>query len=134
MIDFEPSEEQALIRDTVGEFAKSEIRPRAREADEAGKIPADVLARAHEDDRRLRLPSAGQQADRLRHLRDGRGLAEVSAAVGDHEADPADFRFREGVVEAAQEGQAVASENFLRALGAGRLARRACPPWWKCSA
>ncbi len=48
MIDFEPSEEQALIRDTVGEFAKSEIRPRAREADETGKLPADVLARAHE--------------------------------------------------------------------------------------
>ncbi len=48
VIVFEPSEEQALIRDTVGEFAKSEIRPRAREADEAGKIPVDVLTRAHE--------------------------------------------------------------------------------------
>jgi alkylation response protein AidB-like acyl-CoA dehydrogenase len=48
VIDFEPSEEQALIRDTVHEFAKSELRPRAREADEAGKIPGDVLARAHE--------------------------------------------------------------------------------------
>ena len=48
MIDFEPTEEQALIRDTVGDFARSEIRPRARESDEAGKIPGDVLSRAHE--------------------------------------------------------------------------------------
>lgn len=48
MIDFEPTEEQALIRDTVAEFARGEIRPRARDADESGKIPEDVLARAHE--------------------------------------------------------------------------------------
>jgi acyl-CoA dehydrogenase len=48
VIDFEPSEEQTLIRETVGEFARSEIRPRAREADEAAKLPPEVLARAHE--------------------------------------------------------------------------------------
>jgi acyl-CoA dehydrogenase len=48
VIDFEPTEEQALIRETVSDFAMSEIRPRAREADEAGKIPSDVLSRAHE--------------------------------------------------------------------------------------
>ncbi len=48
MIDFEPTEEQALIRETVAGFARGEIRPRAREADEAGKIPSDVLSRAHE--------------------------------------------------------------------------------------
>jgi len=48
VIDFEPTEEQALIRETVGEFAKSEIRPRARDADETGKLPSEVLSRAHE--------------------------------------------------------------------------------------
>jgi alkylation response protein AidB-like acyl-CoA dehydrogenase len=48
VIDFEPTEEQALIRDTVAEFARSELRPRARECDEAGKIPHEVLLRAHE--------------------------------------------------------------------------------------
>jgi alkylation response protein AidB-like acyl-CoA dehydrogenase len=48
VIDFEPTEEQTLIRETVGEFAKSEIRPRARDADEAAKLPPEVLARAHE--------------------------------------------------------------------------------------
>jgi len=48
MIDFEPSEEQALIRDTVRQFAENEIRPRARECDEAAKLDANVLALAHE--------------------------------------------------------------------------------------
>jgi acyl-CoA dehydrogenase len=48
VIDFEPTEEQALIADTVREFAKSELRPLAREADEAAKTPSEVLLRAHE--------------------------------------------------------------------------------------
>jgi alkylation response protein AidB-like acyl-CoA dehydrogenase len=48
MIDFEPSEEQALIRDTVHQFAENEIRPKARECDEAAKLDANVLALAHE--------------------------------------------------------------------------------------
>ena len=30
MIDFEPSEEQQLIVETVRQFAENEIRPRAR--------------------------------------------------------------------------------------------------------
>ena len=48
MIDFEPSEEQALIVETVREFAKSELRPLSRECDESGKVPSELLARAHE--------------------------------------------------------------------------------------
>lgn len=48
MIDFEPSEEQALIRETVRQFAEREIRPLARSADEEGKLPGAVLAKAHE--------------------------------------------------------------------------------------
>lgn len=48
MIDFEPTEEQALIVDTVRQFAANEIRPRAREADEAWSLPKDVLEQAHE--------------------------------------------------------------------------------------
>ncbi len=48
MIDFEPSEEQQLIVDTVRQFAEQELRPVARECDEAGKLPDAVLARAHE--------------------------------------------------------------------------------------
>jgi alkylation response protein AidB-like acyl-CoA dehydrogenase len=48
MIDFEPSEEQQLIVDTVRQFAANELRKAAREADEAREIPAAALARAHE--------------------------------------------------------------------------------------
>jgi len=48
VIDFEPSDEQRLIVETVRQFAASEVRPRARECSEARKLPDDVLARAHE--------------------------------------------------------------------------------------
>jgi acyl-CoA dehydrogenase len=48
VIDFEPTEEQQLIVETVRQFAHNEIRPRAREADEARKLPEEVLAHAHE--------------------------------------------------------------------------------------
>ncbi|MFK7898112.1 MAG: acyl-CoA dehydrogenase family protein [Myxococcota bacterium] len=48
MIDFEPSEEQALIIETVRQFAEQEIRPLTRVADEAGAPPAEILAAAHE--------------------------------------------------------------------------------------
>ena len=48
MIDLEPTEEQALIIETVRQFAENEIRPLAREADEAGTPPASVVEAAHE--------------------------------------------------------------------------------------
>jgi alkylation response protein AidB-like acyl-CoA dehydrogenase len=48
MIDFEPTEEQQLIVDTLRQFATNEIRKAAREADEASALPAPVLERAHE--------------------------------------------------------------------------------------
>ena len=48
MIDFQPTEEQELIVDTVRQFAENEIRPLAREADETTKPPAAVFAQAHE--------------------------------------------------------------------------------------
>jgi alkylation response protein AidB-like acyl-CoA dehydrogenase len=48
MIDFSPSDEQALVQDTVRQFAEKEIRPLARKSEEARALPAEVLARAHE--------------------------------------------------------------------------------------
>jgi len=48
MIDFEPSEEEALIIETVHQFAENEIRPGARDADENGSLSAQVLRGAHE--------------------------------------------------------------------------------------
>jgi alkylation response protein AidB-like acyl-CoA dehydrogenase len=48
VIDFEPTEEQQLIVETVRQFAENEIRPVAREVDEGGKPPDAVLAQATE--------------------------------------------------------------------------------------
>ena len=48
MLDFEPSEEQQLILETVRQFSTNEIRPKARECEEAAKIAPELLAGAHE--------------------------------------------------------------------------------------
>lgn len=48
MIDFTPSEEQALVVETVRQFAEKELRPIARKCEETRTLPAEVLARAHE--------------------------------------------------------------------------------------
>ncbi|MFZ1888662.1 MAG: acyl-CoA dehydrogenase family protein [Candidatus Binataceae bacterium] len=48
MIDFELTEEQQMIRDLVGAFAREEIRPAARPADESGTIPPDLIAKIAE--------------------------------------------------------------------------------------
>jgi alkylation response protein AidB-like acyl-CoA dehydrogenase len=46
-MDFDPSEEQQLIVETVRKFAQSEVRPRARDCDEAAKLPGELLHEAH---------------------------------------------------------------------------------------
>ncbi|HEV2169594.1 MAG TPA: acyl-CoA dehydrogenase family protein, partial [Candidatus Binatus sp.] len=46
MVDFELTEEQQMMRDSVGGFARDEIRPAARPADESGTIPDDLIAKA----------------------------------------------------------------------------------------
>jgi hypothetical protein len=47
LIDFQASEEQELVLETVREFAAQELRPRARDAEESGKLPSELLERAH---------------------------------------------------------------------------------------
>jgi alkylation response protein AidB-like acyl-CoA dehydrogenase len=46
MAGFQPTEEQQLIRDTVATFAREQIRPVAREADESGQIPSTLVQQA----------------------------------------------------------------------------------------
>jgi alkylation response protein AidB-like acyl-CoA dehydrogenase len=46
MVSFELNEEQRMMRDSVGAFAREEIRPAARDADETGAIPAELIAKA----------------------------------------------------------------------------------------
>jgi alkylation response protein AidB-like acyl-CoA dehydrogenase len=48
MIAFEPTEEQELIRDTVREFAATEMREAERPADEAEDVPEEFLAKSWE--------------------------------------------------------------------------------------
>ena len=48
MLSFQPSEEQQLIRDTVGAFAREQMRPIAREADESGQVPEAIVQQAWE--------------------------------------------------------------------------------------
>ncbi len=48
MIGFDPTEEQALIVETVRGFVENELRPRSRECDEARGLSKEVLAQAHE--------------------------------------------------------------------------------------
>jgi alkylation response protein AidB-like acyl-CoA dehydrogenase len=47
MIDFEPTEEQALVVETVRQFAANEIRPRARAAEEAKTPAREAIEAAH---------------------------------------------------------------------------------------
>lgn len=48
MINFELDDEQKLIRETVIGFAREEVRPHAREADEKGTVPASLVQRGWE--------------------------------------------------------------------------------------
>lgn len=48
MASFQPSEEQQLIRDAVASFAREQIRPAAREADEREVIPESIVSGAWE--------------------------------------------------------------------------------------
>ncbi len=43
MVDFELTEEQRMIRETVEGFARDEIRPAARPADESGLVPPELI-------------------------------------------------------------------------------------------
>ena len=47
-MNFQPTEEQELIRETVAAFAAEQIRPVAREADESGDIPGQLIQQAWE--------------------------------------------------------------------------------------
>ena len=44
MISFKTSEEQDVVREAMHEFAEQAVRPLAREADEASRVPDAFLA------------------------------------------------------------------------------------------
>ena len=73
MVSFQPTEEQQLIRDTVAAFAREQIRPQAREADETGTIPGGLVAQGWE----LGLVQSPEESFRLA---DDDTVAPVTAA------------------------------------------------------
>src|ERR1700749_3986142 len=48
MIDFDPTEDQRMMRDSVAQFAKSTLAPRLREFEKDRGVPEDVRKLAHE--------------------------------------------------------------------------------------
>src|SRR5690349_8312643 len=87
MIDFEPNEDQVLMRDSVGQFAKSTLAPRVREFERLRGVPEDVRTLAHEMGLGLiGLPeSAGGQGLGLLTsvlLEEELGSADAGAAFG----------------------------------------------------
>jgi acyl-CoA dehydrogenase len=48
MVNFKPTEDQELVRETMAGFAREVLRPAAREADEKGAVPEDIVARGWE--------------------------------------------------------------------------------------
>ena len=48
MYSFEPSEEQKMLIDAVGRFARQDLRPAAREAEEEGQLPKKLIEKGWE--------------------------------------------------------------------------------------
>jgi alkylation response protein AidB-like acyl-CoA dehydrogenase len=81
-VDFELTDEQRMIRDTVREVAQAEFAPRAREIDEQGRFPHENFARLAEIGvMGLPIPEAygGGGADTLSYAL---AVEEIAAACG----------------------------------------------------
>src|SRR6185369_10957209 len=48
MVNFKPTDEQELIRETMAGFAREVLRPQSREADEHGEVPGPIVQRGWE--------------------------------------------------------------------------------------
>lgn len=98
MIDFEPSEEQRLVQQSVADFAQSAIRPRAREHEKARGVREDVRRTAHEMG--LGLMDVPESAG-------GQGLGMIAAALVEEELGAADAAAAFGLAGPGAFGTAV---------------------------
>lgn len=48
MVNFNPTEDQELLRSTIRDFANERLRPKARAADEGDRVPPEILAQGWE--------------------------------------------------------------------------------------
>jgi len=107
MIDFVPTEEQQIMRDSVGQFARSTLAERVREFEQERGIPADICTTATE----MCLGSVA-----LPEACGGHGLGMVTAVLLEEEIGKADAAaafalpgpgtFGTAVIELASEEQA----------------------------
>jgi alkylation response protein AidB-like acyl-CoA dehydrogenase len=81
MIAFEPTEDQAMIRDSVAQFARATLAPRVRELEKLRAVPDDVRRLAHE---------LGLGVVALPEACGGQGLGLVTAALVNEELGAAD--------------------------------------------
>jgi alkylation response protein AidB-like acyl-CoA dehydrogenase len=99
MIDFEPSEEQRLVRESVAEFARSTLVPRVREVEKARAVPDDIRRLAH--DMGLGLVAVPESAG-------GQGLGMVTTVLLEEELGAADAAAAFGLPGPGAFGTAVA--------------------------
>jgi acyl-CoA dehydrogenase len=122
MIDFELSEEQQMIRDTVGAFALEQMRPAAREADETGTIPASLIEQLWELGVVVQsaIPEKFGGAGDARSAVTGAVIAEElgygDAAIAAHAMAPRLFAFP--ILEAGTEAQ---RERYLKTFAAPKF-------------
>jgi len=110
MIDFEPSEEQRLVRESVAEFARSTLAPRVREVERARAVPEDVRRLAHE----MGLGTAG-----VPESAGGQGLGMLTTVLLEEELGAADAGAAFGLAGPGAFGTAVTelgTPDQIRAL------------------
>jgi alkylation response protein AidB-like acyl-CoA dehydrogenase len=123
VIDFEPTEDQRLMRDSVAQFAKVALAPRVRDFEKLRAVPDDVRETAHEIGLGLlSLPEAvgGQGLGLVTQvlLEEELGAADAAAAFG----LPGPGAFGACVVELGTAEQAAAAlADFGASDGAARF-------------
>jgi len=121
MIDFELSDEQQMIRDSVGAFAIEQMRPAAREADETGKIPAALVEQLWQlGVVQSAIPEKFGGAGDARSAVTGAVIAEElgygDIALATHALAPRLFTFP--ILEAGSDAQ---RERYLKPFGADKF-------------
>jgi acyl-CoA dehydrogenase len=121
MIDFELSEEQQMIRETVGAFAIEQMRPAARAADETGKIPAALVEQLWQlGVVQSAIPEQFGGAGDVRSAVTGAVIAEElgygDIAIATHSLTPRLFAFP--ILEAGTDGQ---RERYLKQIAAPKF-------------
>jgi alkylation response protein AidB-like acyl-CoA dehydrogenase len=119
MIDFEPSEDQRLVQQSVADFAKSTLAGRVREVEKARAVPEDVRKVAHEMG--LALVDVPESAG-------GQGLGMLTSVMLEEELGAADAAAAFGLAGPGAFGAAMVE------LGTAEQAQAALAPFAEADA